>query len=71
MAKLPKAIEVVRVAQKLGFLFSRQKGSHAIYRHEDGRRITVSVHGRKEISPAVFRQILKDLGISGEEFWRM
>jgi len=69
VAKLPRAREVVKVVQKLGFRFSRQKGSHAIYRHPDGRRITVPVHAGKEISPGVFREILTDLGITVKEFW--
>ena len=69
MPRLPKAREVIRVANKLGFVFVRQKGSHAIYRHGNGTRITVPIHGGKEISPAVFRQILEDMKISGKEFW--
>ena len=58
MATLPKAREVVRVARKLGFYFSRQKGGHAIYRHNDSRRITIPVHGGKEIGPAVLGDAL-------------
>ncbi len=72
MPKLPRAREVVRVAQKLGFHFSRQKGSHAVYLHvDDVRRITVPVHGGKEISPAVFGQIIKDMKINKRKFWGM
>ena len=69
MARLPKAREIIKAARKLNFIFVRQKGSHAIYRHADGRRITVPIHGGKEIGPAVFRQILTDFGISSQEFW--
>ena len=57
MPQLPKAREVVRVAHKLGFVFVRQKGSH------------VSVHGGREISPAVFHRILEDMGITAQELW--
>ena len=69
MARLPKAKEVVRVINKLGFALVRQRGGHAIYRHSNGTRITVPIHGSKEISPAVFRQILRDLDITAQEFW--
>lgn len=69
MAHLPKAKEVIRVALNCSFVFARQRGSHAIYRHKDGRRITIPLHGSKEISPAVFRQILRDLHLSTQEFW--
>lgn len=71
MSKLPRAREVIRVAQRLGFYFSRQKGSHAIYRHLDGRRITVPIHLGKEIGPGLFNQILKDLKISKRKFWEI
>ena len=71
MPKLPKSREVIRVAIKLGFVFARQSGSHAIYyREHDGQRITVPIHGGKEISPKVFGQILKDMGISRADFWK-
>ena len=69
MPRLPKPKEVIRVASRLGFLFARQKGSHAIHRHTDGRRITVPVHGSKELGPALFKQILEDLNIESKEFW--
>ena len=71
MPKLPKAKEIIRVAQQLGFRFSRQSGSHAIFRHSDGRRITIPLHAGKEIGPALFNQILKDLKISKKEFWEI
>ncbi len=71
MSRLPKPREVIRVAQRLGFVFVRQKGSHAIYRHQDRRRITVPIHGAKELGPAIFHQILKDLDVSLEKFWKM
>ncbi len=70
MARLPKAREIIRVAEELGFHFSRQKGSHAIYHHSDGRRITVPIHGGNEVSPGVFRQILTDFGITKSDFWK-
>ncbi len=70
MPRLPKAREIIQIAHKLGFVFIRQKGSHAIYRHDDGTRITVPIHGSKEISPAVFHRILGDLKMTSREFWK-
>ena len=37
MPKLPvlKSKEAVKVVGKIGFLFARQKGSHAIYKKDD------------------------------------
>ena len=31
-----------------GFAFDRGGGSHQIYRHPDGRRVTVAFHGRAD-----------------------
>ena len=36
--------EVIRALGQDGFLLRRQTGSHRIYRHPDGRKVTVSFH---------------------------
>ena len=63
--KLPSltAKEVVRLLEKNGFFFVRQKGSHAKYRHADGRSTIVPVHAGEEIGPGLLLQILGDAGI--------
>ena len=73
MPKLPvvKPRDVIKIAEKLGFFFSRQKGSHAVYRHFDGRRITVAIHNRQEIAPPILLQIIKDLGLNKEKFIKL
>jgi len=49
MPKLPivKSKELIRVLEKLGFFKHHQVGSHAQFKHLDGRRITVSIHSGK------------------------
>jgi len=51
----------------LGFEIKRQSGSHVILRHTDGRQTYVSVH-TKDIPEGTFRAILKQAGITLEEF---
>jgi predicted RNA binding protein YcfA (HicA-like mRNA interferase family) len=54
MSKPPsiRAREVVRVAESVGFLFDRQRGSHAVYyRASDGRRVESPMHGSKDHKP--------------------
>ena len=63
-----KASELERVAKKLGFTKARQKGSHARWKHADGRATTIPIHGNAEIGSWLFYEILKQLGISEEEF---
>jgi len=65
--------QVVRVARKLGFYFCRQaKGSHEIWRRDsDGRQTTIPNHGSKPLKRKTLKSILKDFGISPEEFSRL
>jgi predicted RNA binding protein YcfA (HicA-like mRNA interferase family) len=43
-----KAKEIERVAQKLGFNKARQKGSHARWKHPDGRATTIKLPMKQE-----------------------
>ena len=63
-----KAKEFMRAAQKLGFSFKRQKGSHAHWVHPDGRKTTIPIHPSTEIGGWLYHKILKELEISEEEF---
>ena len=60
--------EVIALLERLGFVEVRQRGSHKQFRHADGRSTTVPVHGSRDISPALLRQIAKDIGLTWEEF---
>ena len=53
--------------QALGFVEVRQRGSHKQYRHPDGRCTTVPFHPGRDVSPILFRQIAKDIGLTVEE----
>jgi predicted RNA binding protein YcfA (HicA-like mRNA interferase family) len=72
MTRLPpfKAREVIKGLQALGFQRIRQKGSHAIFHHEDCRRAPIPIHPAKTISPYLLSDILKQLEIEEDEFLR-
>lgn len=62
------AKELVRVAEKLGFVFRRQSGSHAIHvRPSDQARVVIPMH-KGELKRKTLRGIIQDLKISVEEF---
>ena len=42
----------------------RQRGSHKQFRHLDGRRTTVPVHGGRDLSPILLRRIARDVGLT-------
>ena len=68
------AKDVVRVAEKLGFVFRRQRGSHAIYVcQSDQARVVIpmNVVARRRganSSEKRCRGIIQDLKVSVEEF---
>jgi len=62
------AREFQKVARSLGFLRLRQSGSHERWLHPDGRTVTIPLHGGREISPPLFFKILRQLGITLDEF---
>jgi predicted RNA binding protein YcfA (HicA-like mRNA interferase family) len=63
-----KAKTLEKVAKKLGFEKLRQKGSHARWKHSDGRATTIPIHGNAEIGGWLFQEILKQLEITEDEF---
>lgn len=63
-----KAREVVKGLRALGFEKVRQKGSHAIFHHEDCRRAPIPIHPAKTVSPYLLSDTLKQLKIDEEDF---
>jgi len=64
-----RAREVVRVLEKAGFKRWRQKGSHlTMYRPSDHRALTVPIHFARTVPKGTLRAIIKQAGLSIEEF---
>ncbi len=68
MPKIPKGKLFVKFLVKRGFEIVRQRGSHVILKGF-GQRLVVPVHGGEELKLGLFKSILKDIGLSDEEFW--
>ncbi|GAB4038185.1 type II toxin-antitoxin system HicA family toxin [Spirosoma jeollabukense] len=62
------AKQLIKVLEQKGFSFSRQSGSHAIYINDEGLRTTIPIHGKKELGIGLLKQIMKDTGLSIEDF---
>jgi len=52
----------------LGFIKTRQKGSHVFYRHGDGRTTTVPFHSSKDLARPLIREILNEINLSVDEY---
>lgn len=66
-----RAEELRRAAARLGFERHRQTGSHERWIHQDGRAVTIPIHGGHVIGPPLFHKILAQLGISLDEFRKL
>lgn len=70
MAKLRplKLREIMRALNSLGFFQTRQTGSHAVFKHSDGRWTVVPIHGDNEIDRNLLRKIIRECEVSTDEF---
>jgi predicted RNA binding protein YcfA (HicA-like mRNA interferase family) len=65
---LINAMNLEKLVLKIGFVKMRQKGSHAFYRHADGRTTTIPFHVGKDIPRPLLRKILNEIKISVDEY---
>ena len=70
--KLPllSSRDLCKFLEKEGFQAIRQKGSHIFYRHPDGRTTVVPQHTNKEIKRGLLKQILNEISMGREEFFK-
>ncbi len=66
--KLIDARRMEKLLIKLGFAKVRQKGSHAFYRHPDGRTTTVPHHKGRLLARPLIREILREVDISIDDY---
>ena len=77
MSLMPKlkplsASELIKIVAKLGYVFLRQKGSHATFANKDGKIIVIPIHsGRKIDRGLLLRIIKKELQMTREEFEKL
>jgi predicted RNA binding protein YcfA (HicA-like mRNA interferase family) len=71
VARLPviSGDEFVTAVRKLGYIWDHTEGSHMILLHPSGRRLSVPRH--KELGRGLLRSLIRDAGLSREEFIRL
>jgi predicted RNA binding protein YcfA (HicA-like mRNA interferase family) len=72
MSKLPRVSgeQVVAALQRIGFRIRRQHGSHIIMRRDDPFAQTV-VPAHRELDRGTLRAILRQIGLSVDDFVRL
>jgi predicted RNA binding protein YcfA (HicA-like mRNA interferase family) len=73
MTRLPALTgkEIMSALSSLGFSANRQRGSHVIMKHPDGRMTVVPVHAGETIGPGLLLKILRDADLTKEELKRL
>jgi len=61
-----------KILEQLGFEKIYGKGSHVRFKHPDGRRTVVPVHGNEDLGKGLLRTILNQVDLTKEEYeeWR-
>ena len=65
--KLCSGASAVKKFQRAGWSISRQKGSHAMLTKED-YEYTLSIPQHNELGPGILRKLIKQAGLSVDEF---
>jgi len=60
--------EFCKILEKLGFEKIHGKGSHVRFKHPDGRRTVVPVHGNEDLGKGLLREILNQIKLSKDEY---
>ncbi len=67
MTKLPSSQKIINALLKNGFTFISQRGSHQKFRKED--KTVIVPASRKEIPIGTFRSIVRQSGLSPDQFY--
>src|SRR5208283_5183174 len=71
--KLPvvSGSDAVKAFRKMGYEFDEQHGSHIILRHSDPPHRRLSVPNHKELAKGTLRALIREAGLTVEEFASM
>ena len=58
---------MVKILDRIGFKEIRQKGSHKVFKHQDGRTTIIPFHD-EDLGRGLIRKILRDIEMSVEEY---
>jgi predicted RNA binding protein YcfA (HicA-like mRNA interferase family) len=65
------ARKVIKLLNKIGFQSIRQRGSHVILKHPDGRVTVVPIHPGEDVGRGLLFKIVKDTRMTKEQFLKL
>ncbi|MDE1977247.1 MAG: type II toxin-antitoxin system HicA family toxin [Elusimicrobia bacterium] len=73
MSRLPliSPARMAAILRSLGFTLIRQQGSHAFFRHPDGRATVVPLHKGEDLGRGLIRAILRDIELDPADYERL
>jgi len=73
VGKLPviSGAQAVRAFQRVGYAVNHQTGSHVILRRENPPHRHLSVPNHKELGRGLLRGLIRDAGLTVDEFHRL
>lgn len=63
--------DLAKVAEAAGFEWVRRRGCHNTFRSADGQIVVIPDHGRQVIVRPLLRRIIRDMGLTVEEYNRL
>jgi predicted RNA binding protein YcfA (HicA-like mRNA interferase family) len=63
--------ELKKVAERCGFEWQRRQGSHNTFKNPEGRIVVIPDHGAQSVVRPLLRRILRDMGISVDEYHKI
>lgn len=59
---------LIKALRRIGFQSVRQKGSHLIMKHPDGRSTVIPVHPGEKLGRGLLMEIISDVRMNKKEF---
>jgi len=63
--------KLCKILERLGFEKIYGKGSHIRFKHHDGRRTVIPVHGNEDLGKGLLLKILRQVDLSKEEYEKL
>ena len=60
--------DLARLVERAGFRWKRRRGSHNVFQSIDGRIVVVPDHGSTVIVRSLLRKIVRDMGMTVDEY---
>lgn len=65
------ADDLIRALEKDGWVRDERKGAEQVYKHPDGRRVSIHYHPRKTYGPGLLKALLADIGWTEADLRRL